>query len=52
VQKPFWGGKIVCAHQVFLCALVSRPVCVRTSAQLRGNIANYVLLFLLYITVF
>jgi len=30
----------VCAHQVFLCALISQPVCARTRAQLRGNIAS------------
>jgi len=27
----------LCALQVFLCALISRPVCARKSAQLRGN---------------
>src|SRR6218665_2835007 len=32
-------GKIFCALHVFLCALVLRPVCARTRAQLRGNIA-------------
>jgi len=30
----------VCVLQVFLCALVSRPVCARTRAQLRGNIVK------------
>src|SRR6218665_2831637 len=29
----------LCPSQVFLCALISRPVCARTHAQLRGNIA-------------
>jgi len=28
----------LCALQVFLCALISRPVSARTRAQLRGNI--------------
>jgi len=37
-QKHFWKEHL-CALQVFLCALVSRPVRVRTLAQLRGNIA-------------
>jgi len=31
----------LCALQVFLCALVSWPVCARTRAQLRGNIDRY-----------
>jgi len=30
----------LCALQVLFCALVSRPVCVRTRAQLRGNIGD------------
>src|SRR6218665_1621861 len=30
--------KDLCALQVFLCALISRPVYTRTCAQLRGNI--------------
>jgi len=29
----------LCALQVFLCALIWRPVCARTRAQFRGNIA-------------
>src|SRR6218665_261853 len=37
VQKPFCK-KHLYALQVFLCALVSRPVCARTRAQPRGNI--------------
>jgi len=37
VQKHF-SQKIFCALQVSLCALISRPVCARTRAQLRGNI--------------
>src|SRR6218665_739432 len=28
----------LCVLQVFLCVLISRPVCARTCAQLRGNI--------------
>jgi len=28
----------LCVMQVLLCALISRPACVRTHAQLRGNI--------------
>ena len=39
VQKHFWK-KHLCALQVFLCALVSRPVCIRIDAQLRGNIGR------------
>jgi len=38
VQKYFWWEHF-CPLQVFLCALVSRPVRVRTRTQLRGNIA-------------
>src|SRR6218665_2698243 len=34
--KPFLKGHF-CALQVFLCALISRSVCVRIRAQLRGN---------------
>ena len=30
----------LCARQVFLCVLISRPVCARTRAQLRGNIGQ------------
>jgi len=30
----------VCTLQLFFCARVSRPVCERTRAQLRGNIAS------------
>src|SRR6218665_275202 len=30
--------EMFCALQVFLCALISQTVCVRTCAQLRGNI--------------
>jgi len=33
----YWKEHL-CALQVFLCALVSRPVCMHTHAQLRGNI--------------
>src|SRR6218665_2497033 len=36
-QKLF-ERKFCCALRVFLCALVSRPVCARTCTQLRGNI--------------
>ena len=38
-QKVFVGN-LLCALQVFLLALVSRPVCARTCAQLRKNIAE------------
>jgi len=37
VQNHFWKEDL-CALQVFMCALVSQLVCVRTRAQLRGNI--------------
>jgi len=30
----------LCALQVFLCVLVSRPAFAQTHAQLRGNIRN------------
>jgi len=40
VQMPFWKEHL-CALQVFLCALASRFVCERTSAQLRGNIGFF-----------
>src|SRR6218665_3299652 len=39
VQNTVWREHL-CALQVFLCALVSRPVCARTCAQFRGNIDN------------
>jgi len=39
VYVPNICEKIFCALHVFLCALVLRPVCARTRAQLRGNIA-------------
>ena len=35
----------LCALQVFLCAQVSRPVCVCTRAELIGKIAHSSLLF-------
>jgi len=38
VQTHVFKGN-VCVLQVFLCALISRPVCTRTRTQLRGNIA-------------
>jgi len=38
VQKHFLKEQS-CALQVFLCALISRPVCACTRARLRGNIA-------------
>jgi len=37
VKKIFFKESLR-ALQVFLCALISRPVCVRTCAQLRGNV--------------
>ena len=37
VQNKFFKENS-CALQVFLCALISRPVCACTRAQLRGNI--------------
>jgi len=37
VKNHFWKENL-CALKVFLCALVSRHVCARTRAQLRGNI--------------
>jgi len=37
VQTHFLKENL-CALQVFLCALILRPVCARTRAQLRGNI--------------
>jgi len=39
VSKHFWE-EYLCTLQVFLCAHVSRPVCARTRAQLRGNIEH------------
>src|SRR6218665_1349555 len=39
VQKHF-SIEYLCAPQVFLCALVSRPVCPRMRAQLRGNMCH------------
>jgi len=36
-QKHFWKEHL-CVLQVFLCALISRLVCVRTCTHLRGNI--------------
>jgi len=39
VQKHFWIEHSIML-QVFLCALVSWPVCSHTRAQLRGNIAR------------
>ena len=35
--KHFWKEHL-CALEVFLCLLISRLVCVRAHAQLRGNI--------------
>jgi len=42
VQKHFFKDNL-CALQVILCALISRPVCARTRAQLslRGNIGRH-----------
>jgi len=37
VQKHYLKENL-CALQVFLCALISRPAWARTHAQLRGNI--------------
>ena len=49
VQKHLWKEHL-CALQVFLCALVSRPVCTRT--QLRANIAmSSVVRYLIYTAV-
>ena len=42
VRKHFSKNIIFCALHVFLCVLVLRPVCARTRAQLRGNIAYMV----------
>ena len=39
-KKHFWRQHL-CAFQVFLCVLVSWPVCTRTHAQLRGNIGHH-----------
>src|SRR6218665_1175347 len=39
VHKHVWKEHL-CALQVFLCALVSRLVSVRTRAQVRGNIVS------------
>jgi len=49
-QKEFLKEHL-CALKVFLCALVSRPVCTRTHAQLRGNIGHNYHCFLQVITV-
>ena len=38
-SKQLWREHL-CALQVFLCALISRPVCGRTRARLRGNISK------------
>jgi len=40
VQKTSWEGTFMCAIQVFLCALISRPVFMQKHAQLRGNIGR------------
>src|SRR6218665_1408464 len=45
VEKHFWR-KNLCVLQVFLCTLVSRPVCDHTCAHLRGNIERGTLLSL------
>jgi len=37
VQNAFWREHL-CVLQVFFCVLVSRPVCARAHAELRGNI--------------
>jgi len=37
VQTHFLKENL-CAFQVFLCPLISRPACARTCAQLRGNV--------------
>jgi len=37
-QNYFWNEHL-CALQVFFCAFVFWPLCARTCAQLRGNIA-------------
>src|SRR6218665_3416056 len=39
VQKHF-SKEHLCALKVSLCAFVSRPLCARTCAQLRGNIGH------------
>jgi len=38
MRKRHFLREHLCALQVFLHALVSRPVCACTHAQLRGNI--------------
>src|SRR6218665_1349267 len=40
VQTHLLKGDL-CALKVFLSALISRPVCTHTHAQLRGNIAGH-----------
>jgi len=37
-KSIFWKENL-CALQVFLCALISQPLCTHTRARLRGNIA-------------
>src|SRR6218665_1709748 len=37
VRKTFLKENL-CALQIVVCALISRPLCARTRAQLRGNI--------------
>src|SRR6218665_3802095 len=39
-KTHFWREHLcdLCALLVFLCALVSQPICTHTRAQLRGNI--------------
>jgi len=39
VQKHFWREHLY-AFQIFLGAIISRPVCARTCTQLRGNIGD------------
>jgi len=39
VQETFLK-KNLCVLKVLLCALISRPVCARTHAQLRENIVH------------
>ena len=49
--KHIFGKIFFCALHVFLCARVLRPVCARTCAQLRGNIAReYLWLYVWYIS--
>ena|SRR6218665_45963 len=43
--RNIFGKIIFCALHVFLCACILRPVCARTRAQLRGNIAGYLHVF-------